>query len=886
MKLILTHDNADFDAVASMLAAHKLDPEARPVLPKRVNRNVDEFLTLYASALPFIQRDELRRGGDVKHVTAVDTQSFATARGMRSDTPIHFIDHHPLHRVLEDHHRFTGDLVGASTTLLVEQIIEHGIHVEPLEATMLMLGIYEDTGGLTYGTTTPRDMRCAAWLMECGAKLDVVREFLQHRLTPEQRDLYEKLLEDAHTHTVNGHPVVLACAHITEPVDEIATLAHKLRELFEPAAIFVLVQLNGDLQLVARGTTEAIDVSQIAKRFGGGGHGRAAAALIRNRQLSDVRQEILNVLPEIVVASVLVESLMSKGVQTIRANQQVRTVVERMQRTGHEGFPVVAEGRVVGLLTRRAVDRAMSHGMGHQTVQQIMEAGTVTVHPSDSIETLQQRMLRSGWGQIPVVDDNGTLIGIVTRTDLINQWGREPDVTRRDDIVRQMRDSMLPGMWRLTEAIAREAQKHGVGLYVVGGFVRDLLLSTPNHDVDLVVEGDAIQLVRAIQAVYGGDIRSHAQFGTAKWLLDEAAAKAIGANRADWPEFVDFVTARTEYYEQPTALPTVQRSSIKLDLVRRDFTINTLAIRLSPEPWGELLDFYGGEQDLGEGLIRVLHSLSFVDDPTRMLRAVRLEQRLRFVIEPRTEELIQGALGLLDRVSGDRVRHELALLLAEDDPLRALERLESLGILHTLHPALRVDDWFREAFHRLQTARQYHPWPALADFDDWMLTTFALFSARLTEYELETLGRRLHFSRPNLNHLHHARVAISLLPDLSHEQLPSVIVRLLEGLDEVGWLAAWVAAPHELAREQIARFASTWQFIKPTLDGRDLHAITGIKPGPLYGVWLGQIRQAWLDSEITTPEEEHDLLHRLVETHFKQNENRIPTENDSFGTTD
>ncbi|MBN1562556.1 MAG: DHH family phosphoesterase, partial [Anaerolineae bacterium] len=210
MKLILTHDNADFDAAAAMLAAYKLDPAAVPVLPKRVNRNVDQFLTLYATALPYVQRDELKRGGDVEFVTVVDTQSFATARGMRPDTPLHFIDHHPLQRELAANHVFTGDIVGAATTLLVEQIIEQGIHIEPLEATLLMLGIYEDTGALTYGTTTPRDMRCAAWLMERGANLDVVRDFLQHRLSPEQRELYDKLLEDNETHLVNGHAVVLA----------------------------------------------------------------------------------------------------------------------------------------------------------------------------------------------------------------------------------------------------------------------------------------------------------------------------------------------------------------------------------------------------------------------------------------------------------------------------------------------------------------------------------------------------------------------------------------------------------------------------------------------------------------------------------------------------
>jgi len=866
-KLILTHDNADFDAIASMLAAHKLDPEAVPVLPQRVNRNVEHFINLYGGALPFVRRDDLKRGAAVEQATVVDTQSFSTARGMRQDTPVHFIDHHPLTRELSENQQFSGEIVGAATTLLVEQIHARGIITEPIEATLLLLGIYEDTGSLIYGTTTARDIRCAAWLVERGANLDVVREFIQHPLTPEQRRLYETLLERTETHVVNGHVVVLAQARIARPVDEIATLAHKLRELYEPGAVLVLVQLNSDIQLVARGTTDAIDVSTIAKRYGGGGHGRAAAALIRSRALDDIRQEILRMLPEIVAASIRVESLMSMGAQTVRASEQVKTAVDRMRRTGHEGFPVIEDGQVVGLLTRRDVDRAMSHGMGHQVVGQIMEAGQITVKPSDSIEVLQQRMMRSGWGQIPVVDDNGTLLGIVTRTDLIKRWGQPANLARHDEMRRRMQAAISAGMWRLIQVIAQEAQQRRVGAYVVGGFVRDMLLRVPNHhDIDLVVEGDAIELVRAIRQTHGGEMRSHAQFGTAKWLLDESVARALNVDpvEAEWPEFIDFVSARTEFYEQPGALPTVERSSIKRDLDRRDFTINTLAIRLSPEPMGELLDFYGGEQDLRDGLIRVLHSLSFVDDATRMLRAVRLEQRLGFAIEPRTEELIRSALPLLERVSGDRVRHELRVMLAEEQPLRMLVRMQELGVLGALHPELRVDDWVCATIRAVREARRDYPWPSLAEFDNWMLTTFALLVGRLSQPDLEQLGRRLQFSRPYLDHLHDARTAIAFLPDLCHEQLPSVIVRLLEPLDEVGWLAAWAAAPNALAREQITRFAAHWRWVKPAVSGRDIQAITGLKPGPIYGVLLRRLRQAWLDGEICTAEEEKDLLLHLL----------------------
>jgi tRNA nucleotidyltransferase (CCA-adding enzyme) len=869
VKLILTHDNADFDAVASLLGAYKLDPTAIPVLPRRVNRNVAHFLNLYAAGLPFVQPDDLRKGEITTSATVVDTQSFSTMRGMNRKTPIHFIDHHPISRDLASYHTFSGEIIGATTTLLVEQIAHQQISIVPLEATLLMLGIYEDTGSLSYGTTTARDIRCAAWLMEAGAEIDVVREFLQHPLMSDQRALYEQLLEHTETLIIHGQVIMLACGHVAQPVDEIATVAHKLRELYEPGAVFVLVQLNGDIQLVARGTTDSIDVSRVAKYFGGGGHGRAAAALIRERDVESVRQDIIQLLETAVIASIQVSSLMSMGVQTVRPKDRVEAASRRMQRTGHEGFPVVDNNKVVGLLTRRAVDRAMSHGMGRQYVQEIMDAGEVTVKPGDSIEILQQRMMRSGWGQIPVVNEEGDLIGIVTRTDLIKRWGQHPDENRRDILVRLMRAVLPPDLWDLLHVIAKEAQAKRLGLYLVGGFVRDLLLGHPNADIDLVVEGDAIELVRTLYDIYGGEMRSHAQFGTGKWLLTNEVADALGMDfaRVGWPETIDFASARTEFYEQPTALPTVERGSIKLDLHRRDFTINTLAIRLSPEPLGELLDFYGGEQDLKEGTIRVLHSLSFVDDPTRMMRAVRLEQRLGFEIEARTDELIRSALPLLDRVSGDRIRHEFNLILGESPALRSLKRLEHLGILKTIHPKLWVDEWLCGAFRALWYAQKHHPWSSLDTFDEWRLTRFALLLSRLSKNELEDLGRRLQFSRPDLDCLHDARTAVALLPDLGQEQLPSVIVRILDPLHEVGWLAAWAAAPKAIARDNITLFAQEWRFIKPTVNGRSLEALTGLKPGPVYSILLGNLRQAWLDGLIVSTTEEHELLLKLAKEH-------------------
>ena len=862
VRLILTHENADFDAIASLLAAHKLDPAATPVLPRRLNRNVRQFLTLYGDALPFVDIADLKRRR-VESVTVVDTQGIISARGVKRETPAHFIDHHPLTRELQPHWTFSGEPVGANTTLLCEEMQRRGAAVSPVEATLLLLGIYEDTGCLLYGTTTPRDVQCAAWVMGQGVDLDVVRRFLSMPLTEDQSALYERLLENARTVEIDGRPVVVSAASAPTLMDEVSSVVHRLRDLLEPAGLFVLVELPTHIQLVARSTSDEVDVAQVAARFGGGGHSRAAAALIRDTTLEAAEAELLKALPFAVLPRVTVAELMSLGVQTVQAHETASQVERRMRRTGHEGYPVLDRGRLVGLLTRRAVDRALDHQRGDTPVNELMDAGAFTVKPGDPVEQLQQVMLRSGWGQVPVVDEEGALLGVVTRTDLIKVWGqRGDDHLAPAEIVRRLEKALHPETLRLVRQISQAAQEMGFGLYFVGGLVRDLLLDVPiNQDIDFVVEGDAIALVRRLTEAYGGGYRSHARFGTAKWIL----ANGAGERTPGLPAAIDFVSARTEFYEHPTALPTVEHSSIKQDLHRRDFTINTLAIRLAPEPFGALLDFWGGGNDLRAGVIRVLHSLSFVDDPTRLLRAVRLEQRLGFTIEPRTLELIDKALPLLARVSGARLRHEIEAILHEAQPEIMLERLDQLGALKAIHPALFVDDWLSQTMRDLRAARERPAWPALAGFDNawWELPYFILMTFRLSDEDRHGVCKRLRVRRSTVDALEEAQDLRALLPALEEIERPSTVARWLRPFDDAVLAAGWAATSDAVARAQIAEYGARLRYVQPVTNGDDLKA-WGLKPGPHFGRILERLRAAWLDGEVKSAEEERALVQQLI----------------------
>ncbi len=862
MEVILTHENADFDAIASLLGARKLFPAAVPVLPRRMNRNSRAFLALYGAELPFVHPDDLPRK-EIERAILVDTQSLTTLRGMDRDLKVDIIDHHRLDRDLPSNWTFSGEPIGSTTTLLIEEISARFLQLSDLEATLLLLGIYEDTGSLLYESTTVRDLRAAAWLMEQGARLDLVDEFLHHPLEPEQRELYERLLEKSESHEIGGHTIIITAERAPGFAEGLSTLAHKLRDLLEPSALLMLVALDGRIQLVARSNTDDIDVSTVAKRFGGGGHDRAAAALIHNRELEDVYEDLLDMLPDIVQPSVTVAEVMSLGVQVLSPVDTVGDAAEQMRRTGHEGYPVVRDGEVIGLVTRRAVDRAEQFEMTDAPVTQVMDAGNVTVSPEDSLESLQRLMIESGWGQIPVIEGED-VIGVVTRTDLITLWGVPPEPSRRLKIAARLKHALSAPLFTLVRRVSRTAHEMGIVPYFVGGLVRDLLLGQSIVDVDMVVEGDAIALAHRLADRLGGRVIAHKRFGTAKWILSSRVWAKITdeVHSADeLPPSIDFVTARTEFYTHPTALPQVAQSSIKQDLHRRDFTINTLAIRLDPDRWGQLLDFYGGEADLEEGTIRVLHSLSFIDDPTRILRAARLECRLGFRLDPRSEELIEDALPLLKRVSGDRIRHELELIFREDEPERALCRLDELGALSAIHPGLQCDHWLKERYRTMRECLDPEVWEL--EPEDMGFVQLALLACRLDEQELRMFSDRLNVKKETETDLLSVHDLRQRMPELLELTRPSEMYHLLQPYGSRVLAVVWTVADSKEGRRRLIRHQTEWRFVESEITGDDLKAM-GLEPGPLFGHLLTALRDARLDGEVSTREEEMTMVRRIM----------------------
>lgn len=862
MKIITSHERADMDALASMYAASRLFADHIPVLPQNLNRNLRDLIALYKDQFPFVERRDLPRER-ITEVILVDTQAIAPFRGMDEQTHMVAIDHHVQDSRLAAGVQFEGEPLGATTTLLVERMRARGLGMSAIGASLLLMGIYEDTGSLSYLTTKPRDAAAAAWLLDNGADLNIVNDFLRRPLTELQRQALSLLMSAAEIHTIHDRTICIAAVRLERYVDELSSLIHELMEIYETDACFLLAQHGNSVQIIGRSSTDALDVSELIRPLGGGGHSKAAAGRTEVLELEEVSRILLDGLGALIKPPTRVRAIMSTNVHTLGLDMTVSTAAQLMRRYGHEGFPVVENDHLIGILTRSDVDRALHHGRGETSIRSILYTGPVYVSPDAPVDQVQKVMLENSLGQVPVVE-HGRFIGIVTRTDLIKLFSPPTGDSRAQEIRAKM-DQALPQGLRELLMLARDAANDlGYSLYVVGGFVRDLLLDAPTLDLDLVVEGDAIRMARRLAEQVDGYVRSHARFGTAKVVLHKERGEGV-------PSALDFVTARTEFYESPTMLPQVERSSIKQDLYRRDFTINTMAVCLDRGRYGELLDHYGGLRDLQEMRIRVLHNLSFVEDPTRILRAVRFEQRLGFSMEERTAELIADAIELLGHVTGERLRNELFLMLKEAEPEKGLLRLNQLGALEQIHGSLRFHGEAAQRFGRLRGHLRElaaNGWEGQPDgqrnVPELYQCYLALLASQMSAEELDSFAHRLRLTSDDARFLAQTAALREVRTQLEGPvMLPSTIYHTLAPFTPEARFVLSVLTDSDRLHARLSLFEKKLAHVAPTLDGDDLKAM-GVPPSPVYRVILERIRDALLDGQIATPEQELAMARRLV----------------------
>lgn len=860
MDVITTHFNADFDALASMIAAKKYYPDAILVFPGSQEKNVRDFLSTSHITLEFGRLKDLSLQ-DITRLILVDVKSpdrigrFSEILN-KAGLTIHIYDHHPFSEKDIRGQKEVIETAGATTTIFTEMLRKDKIFISPVEATILMLGIYEETGSLIFPSTTVRDITAAAYLLKKGANLNIVSSFITKELGPEEIDLLNELIHSSDDYVIHDVRIKIAKASRDTYIGDIASLAHKIRDMEDTDAVFLLVSMEDKIQVIARSHIPEVDVSEILRIFGGGGHPQASSATIKDMTLEETEEKLLGILKSKIHPTRTAKDIMTSPVKTISWSSTMSTAEKYLTRYEVNVLPVLKQNAYYGLVSREEVEKALFHGFGKSRVIEFCTTDALTATPATPVSEIEALMIEQNQRFMPVIENN-RIVGAITRTDLLRSLYES--LLRKDRISTHEKLSEKPSVGKnlssamkskfpvkilnLLKLAGEVAEELGFSAYIVGGSVRDLLRGETNLDIDLVIEGDGIAFAYTLGKKLQARVKSHKRFGTAVVLTD-------------YFKF-DIATSRMEYYEAPAALPTVETSSIKKDLYRRDFTINTMAIKLNPDKFGQLFDFFGGQRDIKEKTIRILHNLSFIEDPTRAFRAIRFSERFGFKISKHTINLIRTAvrINLFDRLSGARMYDELNLLFLETEPVRAMKRLEELSLLKCIHPCLKVTKTLKETFESIQ---ETFAWFNLLFFEEKINKAHLFLMAFVEELTLqerkETL-QRLNvppkISKETLDGIEHSQKALVKLQHASQKE----IYYILYPLNIQTILFTMAKAQHKEQKKAISLYLTTLRKIRPELKGEDLQKM-GYAPGPLFKKIFIAILDARLEGQIKSREEE------------------------------
>ena len=882
--IVTCHANADFDAFAAMIAARRLYPGSFLLFPGTQDRGLQAIVQddRLRKAYGFIELAEMDFSA-IRCLVAVDTRqrdrlSHVAPLLDREDVRVEVWDHHPPtpNDIRCDVAHM--EIVGSVTALLVLRLREENVRLEAEEATLLGLGIYGDTGSFTYSSTAAKDFMAAAWLLSQGMDVNRIDELAAHELTSLHVRALNALLESAQTCLINGEPVVVAEVDLEHYLGDFAYLAQQVMEMEKFEVFFAIGRMGDRIQVVARSRGKAVDVGHVCAALGGGGHAYAASASVRSMTLAEVRDAIVRALYSQTAKDKAACDYMSSPAVGIESSRTISEADMLMLHFGLKAVPVFKPGtrHCVGLLDAQTASRAGAHGLGSSRVEEYMVRRIRTLPPDAPLSQLADIIVDGRQRLVPIVEKD-TVIGVVTRTDLINLFASEPETLRgassgakTRSLAKLMRDRLPRTVLHLLETAGKIGRELDMRVYVAGGFVRDLLLGKPNNDVDLVVEGRGndigSRLARRLAETLGGRVREHPKFLTCVVIYEEEGRECR----------VDVATARLEYYEHPAALPTVEASSIKMDLVRRDFSMNALAVRLDSTPFGQLVDFFGGQRDLRDGVIRVLHTLSFVEDPTRCLRALRFSRRYGFRIAQASEKLIKNALSLklFKRLSPARLFHEFSAICEEATAAECLFMLDSLGILAAIHPLLQLQPRRRDFLRRLgEILSWYHMLYFEEAAEGWIVFFLGMcnnFSFRDASACYTALGLPPQRKREIMRERETMRGAATGLSrwlrarEKGGEARVSALDELLEPVSMEGLLTLMAQGDEEDPRQRVmSRYITQWRREKADITGRELIAF-GLRPGPRFGEILRAVRRAKLDGEAASSSEQADLARRLA----------------------
>lgn len=598
---------------------------------------------------------------------------------------------------------------------------------------------------------------------------------------------------------------------------------------------------------------DQINMNEVFNSFNGEGDSKIYSFTIKEKNIDKLIEKIINEIREFYIPLLKAKDIMSSPVRTILSNEPIEKVYRIMIQTGHNGFPVIEKDELIGIVTKKDIEKAINHGIGKNPVKEIITKNIISVSPEDSIEKIRHIMIENGIGRVLVIDNNNILIGIITRSDLIKGkifHKSRPQIIidykeelHKYNILKKMTEVIPVKYMNLLRLLGVYGSELNMSVYVVGGFVRDLLLGRKNFDIDIVVEGDGLKYAKYASKNLRTTFVEHSEFHTGSLFFKDGFR-------------IDIATARTEYYEKPADLPKIELSTIKKDLYRRDFSINAMAIKINSEEFGVLLDFFGCKKDLDRGIIRILYNLSFIEDPTRILRAIRFKKRFNFNIEDRTLELLKSAVrnNYIEKVTGMRLREEFEKILNERN---IIESIDEMGNLQILDHLFLYSKYKKEKSIKFKKILEFYSWikERVPEYT-FKVKLFHLFlySYLLFENEQAMIYSFERYGLPKkfLNNINKLESSIFELNKLKSDSEYSDFYKILNGFDNELLIVVAGHINDNLIQKYKGYLIKMSDF-KLNIDGKDLIKL-GIK-GKLIGEILNEIKMKKLDNKIQNEKE-------------------------------
>jgi tRNA nucleotidyltransferase (CCA-adding enzyme) len=870
VQVITTHLNANFDCLASMMAAKKLYPEACLVLPGPAEHLVEDFLKQESPLLKFTRIQDVPLD-QVRLLVIIDTylpKKIGVFSPLidNSQVEVHICDHHLSQQQELKVSRGITKKRGALTTILHETLLAKKVPLTPEECTLMVLGIFQDTHSLVNVSTTAEDFIATGELIKRGADLNQVSSYMPQGLNSEQLDICNELASSLESHMIKGVEVMIATASSKYSVRNLPYLVEYVVEIENLAAVFALVRQDKRVYLIGRSNISEVDVAELAHAFGGGGHERASSAIIKKLTLEQVKIKLLRELEYLVEPFKFIRDIMRDPNTSVDVTDNIAYVEKKLSLYIFNTITVLSDKKPVGLITSESVEKAIHFSMENDCAGDLMMTRFATISPDANLKSVPPLVIEEQQKIIPVVDFKKMFIGVVSRSDLLqvlhNDMAQKADPSKvffemeleegSKSLKSFIKEKLNKDVFKHLECLVQIANHLNLSIYAVGGFVRDLLLQIPNQDIDIVVQGEGIPFASCLAEKFGGSVTSHKEFGTSVVILPDGYR-------------IDVASARLEHYKHPGALPIVKQSSVKSDLFRRDFTVNSMAIKLTGANAFCLIDIFNGERDLQDKEIHVLHSLSFIEDPCRLFRAIRYEQRFGFAISKQTEKFMRNAIKkrLVDSLSGKRLFNEIKLLLNEKTPMDSVRRMQDFDLFQFVSPEMLKAPKDIEILERLESV-----FPLMErDIDTEKLEVwyvyFLGFFYSLDEEAFFKATSRLHFPTRIKKSLKAdiigCRASMELLR-LNKKWGPKEIYHVFSNISVEAVVFLITLSSTDRLNEYVNIYFSEYHGkVEPSLKGDDLVAM-GLKPGPVFQSVFNALQEARVMGSVNSREEEVALV--------------------------